>query len=168
MSRAAPVLPLLQRIPLAAGCALVVGATSGACQPCRAVDAKPIDLECAAASTFIGELHFTDPATFRSFLTDRCLGAGSADAADAIVGSVDFASDAVVVARGARAGAARCIERRSVDGVASCTDGLRVVFDDQVSNEPACGGTWTVALSLPRSELRAALGEDADTTAERF
>jgi hypothetical protein len=145
----------------------VVGQPLAACAPCHGVDAEALDLECASSSTFDGELHFTDAATFRSFLTDRCLGPDAAAAVTELVDAVDFATDAVVVARGARAGTARCVEERTVDDVSVCDDGVHVAFADVVTNATPCAGDWTIAFSLPRAELRAAIA-DAVVVDENF
>jgi hypothetical protein len=141
-----------------AGVAGALGATMG-CLSCRTVAAKPLAVECAPSSSFRGELHFTDADAFRSFLTDRCL--LSADAAAGVVDDVDFGVDGVFVARGPRAAPGRCVEHRVVDDVSVCVDGLRVAFADDVTGATPCVGDWTVAVALPRAELRAALAEES-------
>ena len=138
----------------------VVAVASIACTPCHTVETTPLAVECEQGANFTGELHFDSAATFRSFLSDRCLPTSGSEAVDDVVNSVDFTTEAVVVARGARAGTGRCIEERGTESVDVCEDGLRVVFDDVESGDVnSCGGQWTVAFSLPRSELRTALAD---------
>jgi hypothetical protein len=153
------------RVAGAIGAAFAIAGTVAACQPCHTVQARALPLECAPSSTFVGELHFTDATAFRSFLTDRCLGVADVAAVDALVDAVDFSTDAVVVARGARAGSARCVAQRNVDSAAVCDDGVHVAFDDAVTNAQPCPGDWTIALTIARDELRAAITDDivADT-----
>ncbi|MBM4281869.1 MAG: hypothetical protein FJ137_14310 [Deltaproteobacteria bacterium] len=145
---------------VAAGGAGVVGALGPAtgCLSCRTVVAKPLAVECAASSTYRGELHFSDADAFRSFLTDRCL--LPVDAADEVVAAVDFGVDGVFVARGPRFAPGRCVEARAVDEVYVCVGGLRVAFADDVTSTTPCLGDWTVAVALPRAELRAALADE--------
>jgi hypothetical protein len=133
------------------------------CQSCRPLAVRPLALACSSSSTFLGELHFTDADSFRSFLIDRCLGAANAERvveADAVVAAVDFGVDAVIVARGGRAGVGRCVEERAVVEASVCDDGVRIAFDDTVTNANPCPGNWTVALVLPRDELRSAVVDD--------
>jgi hypothetical protein len=153
---------------LAATLAPAAGVPLAGCLPCRAIEARPLALDCTAQSTFRGELHFTDAATFRSFLTDRCLGPDAVAAADALVAGVDFGTDAVVVGRGPRAGTGRCIEARAVESVSICDDGVRIAFVDTITSALPCTGDWTVAVLVSRSELRSALadGEDDDDNNE--
>jgi hypothetical protein len=141
------------------GVSAVVGLGSTGCGGCREVAVQPLAVDCGPASTFGGELHFVDAATWRSFLTDRCLTPDDATI-DALVAGVDFSTQAVFVARGSRAVGGRCVAERAVDTVGACSDGLRVVFDDVESGDVPCPGDWTVAFALPRSELRAALAND--------
>lgn len=140
-----------------------VALACGCGRPCRRIDVTPLPLACASTSSFFGELHFDDAATFESFLEIECL----PDAEDAvvkdIVDSVDFTVDAVFVAVGDRAQTGRCIGERESDGVDVCEDGLRVGFSDVLRDEAACSGKWTVAFSLPRAELRAALDTPSST-----
>lgn len=145
----------------AAVCAVaVVGA---GCTPCRRIETKPIALDCAQNATFLsGELHMDSAATFRSFLTDRCLPEATDGEIDDLVGAVDFSTDAVFVARGNRGGAQRCITERATESVDVCEGGLRVVFADRESGEGQCGGKWTIAFSLPRDDLRSAV-DDGDS-----
>jgi hypothetical protein len=159
---------------LAASCAFVgvtsatVGPPLVACLPCHDVAARPLPLDCVSTSSFAGELHFTDDASFLAFLTDRCLGPDAGAAARTLVDGVDFSTEAVVVARGVRKGAARCIEERSVDTVAVCDDGVRIAFDDVITNAEPCAGDWTIAFVMPRTELRAAVADDDDAVEATF
>lgn len=148
--------------------ALVVIAISaagvlGACFDCRPVTTRDLALECSPASTFRGELHFDSAETWRSFLTDRCLFDADPSQIDAAVAAVDFSREAVFVARGARAGVARCLEARGAETVDACGDGLRVLFDDDESGETICPGDWTVTFALSRADLRSALDADDAT-----
>ncbi len=142
--------------------AAVVAATAvGGCVDCRPVTTRDLGLECSAGSTFRGELHFDSAETWRSFLTDRCLFDASTEQVDAAVAAVDFSREAAFVARGPRAGVARCLEGRAVETVDACGDGLRILFDDTQTGNVVCPGDWTIALALSRADLRSAL-DDAD------
>lgn len=156
----------MARVPLmgaAFGVALgVMAVLPGGCGPaCRAVEARPLSLSCADASPFLGELHFDDAATFESFLELDCLQDADSVARGAVVRAVDFTTEAVFVAVGRRAQGARCLAARAAETVEVCDTGLRVGFDDEEegveSATDSCGGKWTVALALPRAELRAAI-----------
>ena len=141
----------------------------GGCADCRPADVQPLLVACDG-SAFRGELHLDTAATFRSFLRDRCIPQASDAEIDAFVGQVDFTVDAVFVAAGARAGVSRCIAEREAESVEVCNDGLRISFADVTTADATCGGDWTVAFAMPRSELRAALasstGSSADTGAD--
>lgn len=139
---------------------VVAGAPVGACLECRTVDATPLPAVVCDGADFEGELHFDAAATFRSFLRDRCMTQASDDTLDAITNSVDFNTRAAFVAVGSRAGVGRCVQARAAGSVEACEEGLRIVFDDVTTADPVCAGVWTVALSLPRGELRAALADE--------
>ncbi len=145
---------------------LAIGVTLPACSSCRFVAHKTLPLDCAVASSFRSELHFFEADTFRSFLTDRCLGVDAAETADRLVRQVDFAVDAVLVARNTRAATQRCIEQRDVGGVEVCDDGVRVYFEDSVTAEDVCPGDWTVAIALSRNDLKVALDGDAQSAVD--
>ncbi len=130
-----------------------------ACAPCRRIETTPLALDCDQAGQFSGELHFDSADSFRSFLTDRCLPDADASEVEDFVGAVDFSTDAVFVARGFRAGTGRCIVSRATESVDVCDSGLQLVFDDEESADASCGGQWTVAFSLSRDDLRAALAD---------
>lgn len=138
-----------------------VAAVLGGCFDCRPVTTRDLGLACSAASTFRGELHFDSAETWRSFLTDRCLLDATPAEVDAAVAAVDFTREGVFLARGLRAGVARCLEARAVETVDACGDGLRVVFADDESGDTNCPGDWTVAFALDRADLRSALDADA-------
>jgi hypothetical protein len=149
------------RIALVVSVVVVVVATVvGGCFDCRPVTTRDLGLECSAASTFRGELHFDSAETWRSFLTDRGLFDASAEQVDAAVAAVDFSREAAFVARGARAGVARCLEVRAVETVDACGDGLRILFDDTQTGSVECPGDWTISLALSRADLRSALDAD--------
>ena len=131
------------------------------CAPCRRIETTPVEINCGEDVDFEGEIHLDTAASWRSFLTDRCLRDGREAEIDALVGGVDFTTSAVFVARGLRQGQSRCIEVREAESVDVCDDGLRVVFRDEESGQVNCAGHWTVAFVLPREELRAAI-EDGD------
>ncbi len=131
-----------------------------ACSPCRRIETTPVEIDCTANSDFVGELHFDTAGSYRSFLSDRCLTDAAPAEIDALVAAVDFTQQAVFVARGVRQGISRCIQTREAENVDVCDDGLRVVFLDEESRDETCGGLWTVALVLPREELRAAIEDD--------
>lgn len=135
---------------------LVVG-----CEPCRRIERRVLDLDCSDASSFRDELHFDNEATYRSFLSDRCLPAGDPIDVEARVAEVDFSVDAVVVARGPRVNGTRCITARAVESVDVCTSGLRLIFEDVEGGVDGCpAGDWTVAVVVGRDDLRAAIGAD--------
>jgi len=129
------------------------------CFDCRPIETRALALECSGAATFRGELHLDSPDTFRSFLSDRCLTDATATEIDAVVASVDFTTEAVFVARGARGSIARCLESRAAESVDVCGDGLKVVFEDEESGDDVCPGDWTVAFALQRADLRAAIDD---------
>jgi hypothetical protein len=135
-------------------------AGAAACLDCRPVETRDLAIECSPIASFRGELHFDSPDTWRSFLTDRCLFDATDAEIDAAVAAVDFSTEAVFIARGARAGVSRCLVARGVESVDVCGDGLRVIFEDDESGDQACPGDWTVTFAIPRDELRAALDAD--------
>ncbi|MBI1947387.1 MAG: hypothetical protein HYS27_16960 [Deltaproteobacteria bacterium] len=142
--------------------ALLALAAPGCGRPCRAVATTPIDLQCEAGAVYEGELHYDDAAVFESFLSLECLPSSSPEQIAAVVGAVDFTNDAAFVAVGRRLVQTRCVEARDAATVEVCDGGLRVSFDDRLSNAvDDCPGRWTVAFSLARDDLRAALGTDA-------
>lgn len=152
--------------------AVVVAAVVGVvgCDDCRAVETRALDLDCQGVA-FRGEIHLDTADTWRSFLRDRCIPTAEAARIDALVAEVDFAVDAVVVASGARLSTTRCLQTREAESVDACVDGLRIVFDDVEIGPEDCDGTnWTVALLVPRGELRAALAanEDDITSVDSF
>lgn len=139
--------------------AAALAAFLGACgRPCRQLDVQPIELACEPGAPFLGELHLDDAAVFESFLSLECLPTSSPDQIAVLVDGVDFLNDVVFVAVGPRQVQTRCIESRKAASVAACDDGLRVAFDDHLSSAPVCTGNWTVAFSLAREDMRAALG----------
>jgi hypothetical protein len=140
--------------------AIAAAAVLVGCFDCRPVTTRDLALECSAASAFRGELHFDSADTWRSFLTDRCLFDATGAEIDAAVAAVDFSREAVFVARGARAGVARCLEARGVESVEACGDGLRILFEDSESGDANCPGDWTVVFAIGRADLRSALDAD--------
>lgn len=128
-------------------------------RPCRPITVAPLELQCDADAFYEGELHYDDAAVFESFLSQDCMPSASPEQVAAIVGGVDFLANVVFVAVGPRQVAGRCVERRDAALVQACDDGLRVAFDDRLSTDEECVGRWTVAFSLAREDLRAALGE---------
>jgi hypothetical protein len=158
--RARAALAVVAGVSAVVGAHVALGVAAGGCTSCRVIEPAPLALDCSTTSTFLGELHFVDAASFRSFVADRCLPEATLADVDELVASVDFSTDGVFVARGLRTSGVRCIEGRVVDEVSVCDEGLRVVFVDEESSDAACNGLWTVAFSLPRAELRAALAED--------
>ena len=145
--------------------AVLVAAGLLSCAPCRSVEARALDFACAP-NAFTGEIHLDSGAVFESFLGDRCLPDATPEEILEIVAvaAVDFQRDAVLVSSGLRSGLGRCVATRKADSVAVCSDGLRIIFDDTLADidEAACSGTWTVAVVLPRTELRAALQAHED------
>lgn len=140
---------------------LVVGLSAVACFDCRPVQTRDLGVSCSPAASFRGELHFDSADTWRTFLTDRCLFDATDTEVDAAVAAVDFTSEAVFIARGARASVSRCLVVRNVESVDVCSDGLKIIFDDDESGDQACPGDWTISFALPREQLRAALDADA-------
>jgi hypothetical protein len=140
--------------------AIAAAAVLVGCFDCRPVTTRDLALECSAASAFRGELHFDSADTWRSFLTDRCLFDATGAEIDAAVAAVDFSREAVFVARGARAGVARCLKARGVESVEACGDGLRILFEDSESGDANCPGDWTVVFAIGRADLRSALDAD--------
>ncbi len=140
---------------------VIVVAFAVGCDNCRRIETRALDFECAATASFRGELHLDSEATWRSFLTDRCLPDAAAAEIDAHVKSVDFDVDAVVAARGERLSNGRCIARRAPESVDVCSEGLRVIFDDvETSVETCVASSWTVILVVARSDLRDAITEN--------
>jgi hypothetical protein len=136
--------------------------------PCRDIEVRTLALECSAASTFAGELHFDSAAPFDTFLREECL-VGEAPPAgdvaiDVVVQSVDFSTRGVFLAAGPRALRGRCLQARELDTAQVCGNGLKLYFLDEYRAEGGnCPNTrWTVAFSLPREELRAALEAGAN------
>jgi hypothetical protein len=150
--------------------AVMVAAMAASCGlPCRSVSTRALELECEPLSPFRGEIHFDSAATFETFLLQDCLAEEGAEAqAAALIGQVDFTTEAVFVASGAASldQGARCILERSVGDAEVCDDGLKVSFDDiETDGVAGCPSSkWTVAFALPRDELRAALaaGDQAE------
>lgn len=155
---------------IVASVVVVVTASAGlgACSPCRRIETTRLELDCAANVDFSGEIHLDTAGSYRSFLSDRCLTEADDAAIDALVDDVDFTTQAVFVARGARQGFSRCIEDRQADTVDVCDDGLRIVFRDDESGDPTCAGDWTVAFVLSREELRAAIKDDDAAEFDEF
>ena len=78
----------------------------------------------------------------------------------ALITTADFSNNAVFVAVGPNAlDNTRCLQSRGLDNVEVCTDGLKVTFNDVfATSDTACPPTrWTVAFSILRDDLRAAL-----------
>lgn len=145
---------------LLAFCVGALGIGMPSCgRPCRTLTTQPLDVQCEVGSVYEGELHLDDPAVFESFLSLECIPSAPAEEIAALVASVDFTRDAVFVAVGRRQVQTRCIESREAANVAACDDGLRVAFEDDLSASFDCVGRWTVAFTLAREDLRAALGE---------
>ena len=142
------------------GTALVLVLAPACGRPCRSVATTPLDLQCEPGAVYEGELHYDDAAVFESFLSLECLPSSSPQQIAAVVDGVYFGHDAVFVAVGRRQVQTRCVEERDAGSVEVCVDGLRVAFDDRLSNEPDCPGRWTVAFTIAREDLRAALGTD--------
>jgi len=151
---------VLHASALAALVAVVV--VEGACgAACRDVEATELrEVECESPPRFTGEIHFDNLATFDTFLRQQCMYTASDEVIDGILEKVDFTSEGVFVAVGPAAiDNTRCVTRRDLDSAAVCSDGLKVSFDDDyASAAEGCPGTrWTVAFSLAREDLRAAL-----------
>jgi hypothetical protein len=148
--------------------AIVAAMSAGCGEACRVITTKALALTCSSTSDFEGEIHFDDAATFQSFLLTDCLPDETDPRRNEIVKTVDFTKDAAFVAVGARQdpGGQRCIADRKDDDVQVCDDGLRVDFNDKITDDTQCQGKWTVAFSLPRTELRAALGTQVSTTGQ--
>ena len=146
-------------VPLLAVVLPMLGASSGCGPACRDTTIQPIDLVCEESSDFSGELHVDSAATFDTFVTQQCAPGLDAEAAAAIVESVDFSQSGVFVAKGPNGSSdARCIVEREVERAQVCEDGLKVYFRDRTTNDdPTCTGSWTVAFTLPREDLRAVL-----------
>ncbi len=109
---------------------------------------------------FTGEAHFDSPATYETFLSQQCLYTAGDDAVQARIDDVNFDEEAVFVAVGPAAlDNSRCLETRTLDKAQVCTDGLKVYFADvfQRADDGCPGPRWTVAFSLLREDLRAAL-----------
>lgn len=145
---------------LLVGAALVVSIAPACGRPCRPAVTTTLDLQCEPGSVYQGELHYDDAAVFESFLSLECLPTSSPEQIAAVVGGIDFSHEAVFVAVGPRLVQTRCVESRDIASVEVCADGLRVSFDDQLSNATVCPGRWTVAFTIAREDLRAALGTD--------
>jgi len=145
---------------LPVGFALALSSMSGCGPYCRDIVTTELPVECESPPRFTGEIHFDSLATFDTFLRQQCLPSASDDAIVAIENQVDFTTHAVFVAVGPAAiDNTRCVTRRDLDRAQVCSDGLKVVFDDDyASAEQGCTGSrWTVAFSLTREDLRAAL-----------
>lgn len=136
---------------------LAVGAVVGCDADCRAIEARPIAVECADTSSFMGELHFDDRATWQSFLSLNCLPGAELEVLEDLVNAVDFTDEVAFVAVGTRGQSGRCITERSADTVEVCAAGLRIGFRDEESEDAPCAGKWTAGLAVPRAEMRAAL-----------
>ena len=135
----------------------ILGLFSSCDVECREAPAEPFEVACDDQSGFFGELHFDRAATFRSFLTAECL-ANDSERVNAIVDAVDFSQDGVVFMRGIGNLNGECLKMRDAKSVEVCGSGLRVSFEDEVaSGEDCLSNIWTIAFSMPRSELRAAL-----------
>jgi hypothetical protein len=133
---------------------------------CRQVQTEELTLECEDNDTpFTGELHFDSAATYETFLAQQCIPSETDNTISAYVSQIDFTNDAAFVAVGPNAiDSSRCVETRELDSVEVCNSGLKVYFDDtyQSSSQPGSdlfcpSGRWTVAFSLSRDDLRAAL-----------
>lgn len=146
-------------LAIAAIAAVVVETACGAA--CRDIAATELrEVECESPPRFTGEIHFDNRATFDTFLRQQCMFTADDTVIDAILDKVDFTTQAVFVAVGPAAiDNTRCVTRRDLDTAAVCSDGLKVSFDDDyASAAEGCPGTrWTVAFSLAREDLRAAL-----------
>jgi hypothetical protein len=146
---------------------VAVSSTSGCGPYCRDIEATELPVDCESPPRFTGEIHFDNLATFDTFLRQQCLPTASVDEIEAIEDQVDFDTHAVFVAVGPAAiDNTRCVTRRDLDRAQVCSDGLKVVFDDDYASadEGCTGARWTVAFSLTREDLRAAL--EAGETAE--
>ena len=150
------------RALLALAAVVVVGALAPSCGPaCREIETRALSVSCDANAQFRGELHLDSRALYDTFLRDQCTPqAPNAEIEDA-VSAVDFDSEAVFVASRPRDdNGVRCIASREVERVEVCEDGLRVTFLDDITDEPACPGRWTVAFALSRTDLRSAIAEE--------
>lgn len=146
----------MRRVPILVAIVALVVTSLGCGRPCRKIAVTPVQLRCQSASTFSGELHFDDRATFESFLTAECLPDATDGEVAAVLDAVDFLADVVFVAVDDRAQVGRCLETRTPEVVEVCQDGLRVSFGDNITDALDCPGKWTVAFTLPRAEMRAA------------
>jgi hypothetical protein len=146
-------------ISVVAALALPVTMFVGCDPSCREIETKPIDLSCADNAPFSGDLHFDGAGVYESFLADRCIPEASSDEILERVGAVDFSKNAVFVSVGDRLdpGAGRCLENRKAERVQVCESGLRVTFGDTVQEGGPCAGRYTVAFSLSRDDMRAAV-----------
>lgn len=143
---------------VALGLAVLTGASCG--RPCRAIAVTPVNVACQSTSTFSGEIHFDDRATFQTFLTSaECLPDATGEVVVAILDSVSFLEDVVFIAVDSRAQLGRCLETRVADVVEVCDDGLRISFADKVTAAEVCPGKWTVSFALPRAQMRAATAD---------
>lgn len=125
---------------------------------CHTVKTGTLPVVCTENSSFSGELHFDDGATFAAFLERDCMPDTDAATVTRLVDAVDFTRDVVFVAVGFRDQAGRCLAERAVEGVETCDTGLRVTFADVEVSDERCEGKWTVALTVPRAPMRVALG----------
>ena len=143
-------------VVLAALAAGVVG-----CGPqCRDIDTQPVNIVCESPPRFTGEAHFDSAATFETFLSQQCLYTAGDTAVQSVIDDIDFTTSAVFVAVGPAAlDNSRCLETRELDKAQVCTDGLKVYFQDvfQRADTGCPGPRWTVAFTLLREDLRAAL-----------
>lgn len=160
-----------QRRLLASACSIVAAIaflaldlSVGCGSQCEEADARPLDFVCDSPPNFIGELHFDSAPAFDTFLRQQCLYiSGRDEQIDAIMASVDFSTEAVFVAVGpAEIEDNRCLRSRELEAVETCTDGVRVYFEDdiiQLDGIDCATGRWTVAFVMDK----AALLESLDT-----
>ena len=138
------------------------------CGPyCRDIPTTPLAFECDNSTVrFTGEIHLDSEATFRTFLSQQCIADASGAAIDSVVEQVDFSPEAVFVAVGpTRLDEMRCLDSRTLDKAQVCDTGLKVFFLDRFRRAEDCPNLrWTVAFSLLRSDLRAALAAGDNQT----
>ncbi len=139
----------------------LLGLSLASCGPvCRPADVSELDFECDPTASFTGEIHLDSRASLDTFLSQECMQNADEAVIEEIVDSIDFTQDAVFIAVGPDfLDNSRCLESRELDDVQVCSNGLKVLFDDafRTSDTPCPGTRWTVAFSIDRGDLRAAL-----------
>lgn len=137
------------------------GLFASSCGPvCRPAAVTELAFECDPTAPFTGEIHLDSRASLDTFLTQECMQNADDGVIDDVIDGVDFSQDAVFVAVGPDfLDNSRCLESRELDEVQVCSNGLKVLFDDvyRTSDAPCPGTRWTVAFTIDRADLRAAL-----------